>query len=266
MSYGSTGSNAIPPFSSRASLGTVRQSFGENATFGTILGNPGNSDLTWETSNQLDIGLDLGLFKNRVNLVFDYFNNETTSLLLTKGIVPSSGYSQFLTNIGSLRNTGIEVLVNAQVIDTEDWGWSLGGNITTNNQEILDLGGEEEIQNFYGALRRVVGGELQQMRGPQAIKIARVGDDQSGQPLQTPGAIIYEDVDGDGSISNFLGPDGQLIGDTNVDLIYGLNTSLRYKNWELSALLNGQSGGYVYDFFLIQVGASNRQTNLSHDF
>src|SRR5690606_24254027 len=117
-----------------------------------------------------------------------------------------------------------------------------------------------------GALRRVVGGELQQMRGPKAIKIARVGDDQSGQPLQTPGAIIYEDVDGDGKISNFLGADGQLIGDTNVDLIYGINTSLRYKNWELSALLNGQSGGYVYDFFLIQVGASNRQTNLSRDF
>jgi len=266
FSYGSTGSNAIPPFSSRASLNTVRQSFGGNATFGTILGNPGNADLTWETSDQLDIGLDLGLFKNRVNLTFDYFNNETTSLLLTKGVVPSSGYSQFLTNIGSMRNKGIEAVVNAQIIDSEDWGWSLGGNITTNDQEILDLGGEDEIQNFFGALRRVVGGELQQIRGPRAIGIARVGDNQTGQPLQTPGAIIYEDVDGDGTISNFLGPDGQLIGDTNVDLIYGINTNLRYKNWELSTLLNGQSGAYVYDFFLIQIGASFRQTNLSREF
>lgn len=266
FSYGSTGSNAIPPFSSRASLGTARQSFGDNATFGTLLGNPGNSDLTWETSKQMDIGLDLDLFKNRVNLVLDYFNNETTSLLLTKGIVPSSGYSQFLTNIGSMNNKGVEAVLNLRIVDTEDWGWSLGGNITTNKQEILDLGGEEEIQNFFGALRRIVGGELQQIRGPRAIGIARVGDDQTGQPLQTPGAVIYEDVDGDGSISNFLGPDGQLIGDTNVDLIYGVNTNVRYKNWELSTLLNGQSGAYVYDFFLIQVGVPSNLTNLSKEF
>jgi TonB-linked SusC/RagA family outer membrane protein len=266
FSLGSTGSNAIPPFASRASLSTVRQSFGGNATFGTILGNPGNDFLTWETSEQLNIGLDLAFVKNRINLTFDYFNNETTSLLLTKGVVPSSGYSQFLTNIGSMRNKGIEAVLNAQIIDTDDWAWSVGGNLTTNDQEILDLGGESEIQNFFGALRRVVGGELQQIRGPRAVRIARVGDDQTGQPLQTPGAIIYEDVNGDGTISNFLGPDGQLVGDTNVDLIYGMNTNVRYKNWELSTLLNGQSGAYVYDFFLIQIGAPFRQTNLSRDF
>jgi len=266
VSYGTTGSNAVPPFSSKSTLSTTRQSFGSNATFGTVLGNPGNDNLTWETSKQFDIGLDLGLYNNRINLVFDYFNNETTSLLLTKGVVPSSGYSQFLTNIGSMRNKGIEVTLNAQIVDTDDWGWSVGGNITTNDQEILDLGGEDEIQNFFGALRRVVGGELQQIRGPKVIGIARDGDDQSAQPLQTPGAIIYEDVDGDGAISNFLGADGQLVGDTNVDVIYGLNTKVRYKNWELSALFNGQSGAYVYDFFLIQIGAPFRQTNLSKEF
>ncbi|SMD44889.1 TonB-linked outer membrane protein, SusC/RagA family [Aquiflexum balticum DSM 16537] len=266
VSYGSTGSNAIPPYASRATLGTTRQSFGNTNTFGTFLGNPGNPNLTWETSEQLNIGLDLNLFKNKVFLVIDYFNNETTSLLLTKGIVPSSGYSQFLTNIGSMRNKGFEFAVNAQIINKGDWEWNLGGNLTTNNQEILELGGETEIQNFFGALRRVVGGPLQQMRGPKVIGIARDGDDQTGQPLQTPGALIYEDVNGDGTISNFLGPDGQLIGDTNIDLIYGINSSLKYKNWEFSALFNGQSGASVYDFFLIQVGAAFRQTNLSHAF
>jgi TonB-linked SusC/RagA family outer membrane protein len=266
VSYGTTGSNAIPPFSSKSTLNTRRQSFGSNTSFGVVLGNPGNDFLTWETSEQFDIGLDLGLFKNRLNVVFDYFNNKTKSLLLTKGVVPSSGYSTYLTNIGSMRNKGIELTLNAQVVDTDNWGWSVGGNITTNDQEILDLGGEEEIFNFFGALRRVVGGELQQIAGPRAIGIAGVGDDQSGQPLQTPGAVIYEDVDGDGSISNFLGADSQLLGDTNVDLIYGINTNVRYKNWELSALINGQSGAYVYDFFIIQIGAPFRQTNLSTDY
>jgi len=165
-----------------------------------------------------------------------------------------------------MRNKGIELTLNADVIDTEDLGWSVGGNITTNDQEILDLGGDPEIQNFFGALRRVVGGELQQIRGPKMIGIARVGDDQSAQPLKTPGAYMYEDLDGNGSISNFLGPDAQLVGDTNVDLMYGLSTNVRYKNWNLSALLNGQAGAYVYDFWLIQIAAPFRQTNLSKEF
>jgi TonB-linked SusC/RagA family outer membrane protein len=266
VSYGTTGSNSIPPFSSKSTLNTNLQSFGASTPFGVTLGDPGNNFLTWETSEQFDVGLDLTLFKNRLNLVFDYFNNKTKSLLLTKGVVPSSGYSTYLTNIGSMRNKGIEITLNTQLIDNDDWGWSVGGNITTNDQEILDLGGENEIFNFFGALRRVVGGPLQQIAGPKVIGIARAGDDQTAQPLQTPGAVIYEDVDGNGSISNFLGADSQLLGDTNVDVIYGINTNIRYKNWELSALLNGQSGASVYDFFLIQLGAPFRQTNLSKDF
>lgn len=266
VSYGTTGSNSIPDFAARANLASVRHSFGDNAIFGTRLGNPGNPSLTWETSEQLNIGLDADFAGNRLNLVLDYFNNETTSLLLTKGIVPSSGYSSFLTNIGSMRNKGVELSLNATVIQTSDWVLSIGGNVTYNDQEILDLGGDDEIQNFFGALRRIVGGELQQIRGPKVLKVARQGDDQTGQPLSTPGALIYEDVDGDGVIGNFLSEDGQLIGDTNVDWIYGITANLKYKNFELSALLNGQAGAYVYDFFLLQVGSSFRQTNLSKEF
>ena len=266
LSFGTTGSNSIPPFASRATLSTVNHSFGGETVFGTSLANPGNNNLTWETSEQLNAGLDLTMFENRLNLTVDYFNNKTTSLLLTKNIVPSSGYSTFLTNIGSMRNKGFEITIDARVLDKGDWQWSVGGNITMNDQEILDLGGDEEILNFFGALKRVVGEPLQQIVGPKVVGVAREGDDQTGQPLQTPGAPIYEDVDGDGSISNFLGPDGQLLGDTNVDLIYGINTNVRYKNWRLSALLNGQSGAYVYDFFLIQIGAPFRRTNISKEF
>ncbi len=266
LSYGQTGSNSIRDFDSRASMNTQRHAFGSSAVLGTVLGLPGNDFLTWETSEQFDIGLDLGFIDNRFNLVIDYYNNKTTSLLLTKNVVPSSGYSSFLTNVGSMRNKGIEFSLDASIVDTKDWGWSVGGNMTINDQEILDLGGDDQILNFFGALRRVVGGELQQIQGPRVIKIAREGDDQSAQPLKTPGAYIYEDVDGDGKISNFLGADGQLIGDTNLDLVYGLNSKLRFKNFDLSVLLNGQSGAYVYDFWQIQIAAPFRKTNLSKEF
>ncbi|MCG8308071.1 MAG: TonB-dependent receptor [Cytophagales bacterium] len=266
VSYGSTGSNSIRDFDSRATMNSVRHAFGSNAIFGTTLGLPGNDNLTWETSTQFDIGLDVGFINNRFNLIFDYYDNETTTLLLTKNVVPSSGYSSFLTNIGSMRNKGVELTIDAQIIDSQDWRWSIGGNLTFNDQEILDLGGEQEIQNFFGALRRVVGGELQQIRGPKVIGIAREGEDFDGVPLGKAGAYRYEDVDGDGSISNFLGADGQLIGDTNIDYIYGINTSLSYKNFDLSVLFNGQSGAYVYDFWLLQVAAPFRNVNLSKEY
>ncbi|MBE0654461.1 MAG: TonB-dependent receptor [Bacteroidales bacterium] len=266
LSYGETGSNSIRDFDSRASMSTVRHAFGPTAIFGTVLGLPGNEFLTWETSNQFDIGLDLGFMNNRINMIIDFYDNKTTSLLLTKNVVPSSGYGSYLTNIGSMRNRGVELSALANIIESPDWTWSIGGNLTYNDQEILDLGGDDEILNFFGALRRVVGGELQQMRGPKVLGISREGDDLSAQPIKRPGAYLYEDLDGDGTISNFLGADGQLIGDTNVDLIYGFNTYVRYKNLDLNVLFNGQAGAYVYDFWLIQVAAPFRRTNLSKEF
>jgi len=265
-SWGTTGSNDITDAVSRASYNPVRQSFGGSQTFGIGLGNPGNDNLTWETSDQLDIGFDLSMFEGRYHVTFDYFNNETTGLILSKNLVPSTSFGGFLTNIGSLRNKGIELSIDATVVDQGDFEVNIGGNITTNDQEILDLGGDEEIFNFFGALRRVVGGELQQMRGPIVIGVAREGETHPAQPNVNPGQLLYEDANGDNAISNFLGPDGQLFGDTNVDLIYGISGSVRYKNFTLNTLLQGQSGGHVYDFWQIQIQTPFRFFNLSKEY
>lgn len=266
-SYGSTGSNAIPDFVAKSSLDPVNQAFGGNQVTGVSITSPGNASLTWETSKQLDIGLDLSLFKGRVNVVLDYYNNETTSLLLSRNLVPSSGYTGFLTNIGSMRNKGIEFSLNVQVIDQEDFDWSVGGNVTNNDQEILDLGGDEEIRNFFGALRRTVGGELQNIHVTKAIGIYREGQtlgegQATASTTPQPGAVIYEDVDGDGIISNFLGADGQNLEGINIDWTFGINTRLRYKNFDFSALLAGQAGASLLDLGLIQVTHPGRNINL----
>ena len=265
-SWGTTGSNDITDAVSRANYNPVRQSFGGNQTFGIGLGNPGNDNLTWETSEQLDIGFDLSMFEGRYNVTFDYFNNETTGLILSKNLVPSTSLGGFLTNIGSLRNKGIELTLNARVVDKGDFEVNIGGNVTTNDQEILDLGGDEEIFNFFGALRRVVGGELQQMRGPIVTGVAREGETYPAQPNVNPGQLLYEDANGDNAISNFLGPDGQLFGDTNIDLIYGISGSVRYKNFSLNTLFQGQSGGHVYDFWQIQIQTPFRFFNLAKEY
>ena len=266
VSYGSTGSNAIPAFIARPSLNPVNHAFGASQLTGVAIGDPGNPNLTWETSEQLDIGLDLTIFDGRFSMIFDYYDNETTSLLLSRNIVASSGYGGFLTNIGSMRNAGVELSANVAVIDKKNFGWSVGGNVTHNNQEILDLGGDEEIRNFFGALRRTVGGELQNIHVTEQAGIVREGDNPAAQPGAAPGSMLYVDANGDGTISNFLGPDGVNLGGTNIDWIYGFNTHVRYKDFELSAFFNGQAGASVLDLYMIQIGAPFRLVNLSKEF
>jgi TonB-linked SusC/RagA family outer membrane protein len=265
-SYGSTGSNAIPDFIAKSSLSPVNHAFGGVPVTGVSISSPGNPNLTWETSTQLDIGLDATLFGGRLDLILDYYNNETTSLLLSRNLVPSSGYTGFLTNIGSMRNKGVEVSLNSIVIDSEDFEWSMGGNVTNNDQEILDLGGDDEIRNFFGALRRTVGGELQNIHVTEAIGIYREGqtlgaNEATTSATPTPGSIIYRDVNGDGLVSNFLGADGQNLQGTNVDWTYGINTNLRYKNFDFSAILSGQAGASVLDLGLIQNFVPSRNLN-----
>ncbi len=266
VSYGSTGSNSIPDFIARPSLRPVNHSLGATQLTGVAIGDPGNPGLTWETSEQLDIGLDLTLMDGRYSMVLDYYNNVTASLLLSRNIVASSGYGGFLTNIGSMRNAGIELAANVAVMETRDFDWSVGGNVTRNNQEILDLGGDEEIRNFFGALRRVVGGELQNIHVVEHVGIVREGDTHPAQPGAQPGTMVYRDADGDGSISNFLGPDGVNLAGTNLDYIYGFHTNVRYKDLELSVQFNGQAGASVLDLYIIQIGAPFRRVNLSKKF
>ena len=266
VSYGSTGSNAIPDFIARPSLRPVNHSLGAAQLTGVAIGDPGNPGLSWETSEQLDIGLDLILFDGRYSVVLDYYNNVTASLLLSRNIVASSGYGGFLTNIGSMRNDGIELSASVAVMETSDFDLVVGGNVTNNNQEILDLGGDEEIRNFFGALRRTVGGELQNIHVVEHVGIVREGETHPAQPGAEPGTMLYRDADGDGSISNFLGPDGINLEGTNLDYIYGFYTDVRYKDFELSVRFNGQAGASVLDLYIIQIGAPFRRVNLSREF
>ena len=266
LSYGSTGSNAIPDFIARPSLRPVNHSFGTAQLTGVAIADPGNPGLTWETSEQLDIGLDLTILDGRYSIVLDYYNNVTTSLLLSRNIVASSGYGGFLTNIGSMRNAGIELTANVAILETRDLDWFIGGNVTNNNQEILDLGGDEEIRNFFGALRRTVGGELQNIHVVEHVGIARAGETYPAQPDAVPGSMIYRDADGNGSISNFLGPDGVNLEGTNLDYIYGFHTNVRYKDFDLNVQFNGQAGASVLDLYIIQIGAPFRRVNLSREF
>lgn len=262
-SYGRTGSNSIPNYIAKPSLTSIRHSFGSSQVTGVVNADPGNINLTWETSDQVDMGLDLSMFRNRLTIIGDYYRNTTSGLLLNKQIPLSSGFpSGYLTNIGRMRNWGYEFSLTADIVDNEDWKWTIGGNVTRNWNKVLDLGGADQIQKWYGVLRHVPGREFKEIYGVEVIGVARQGDGSG----VAPGDLIFRDVDGDGTIGSFVTADGVPIGSPNQDWAYGITSTLRYGQFTLSTLLQGQAGAQMQDFNLNQIANGANINNVSKKF
>ena len=252
VSYGESGNNLINNFEWRSNLTASGANivFGSTSQAGVRNANPGNINLTWETSEQIDLGLDLTLFNDRINLTYDYYKNVTSGLLLKRPLLPSTSFADVTENIGSMDAWGHELAVNATVVESEDFTLNVGGNVSYNDNEVTDLGSGTELQNFWGVFAHEVGLEFDQINGPELIGVARVGD---GTGL-TPGEPVWRDVNNDGSISNFLGDDSIRLGSPTIHWIYGFNLSAQYKDFELTTLLQGQAGQLVQDFYITQIG------------
>ncbi|WP_229365661.1 SusC/RagA family TonB-linked outer membrane protein [Fibrisoma montanum] len=139
-SYGKTGNQEIGQYASQQFLGTGTVLLGGNRQTGIWRSSFGNPDLRWEYTNQLDIGADIGLFNNRVNLTLDYYQKITKDLLLNAPIPWSTGLSGVTQNIGSVENKGFEASVNTRNIATERFNWSTNIAFSTNRSKILRLG------------------------------------------------------------------------------------------------------------------------------
>ncbi|KAA1243393.1 TonB-dependent receptor [Aquimarina sp. RZ0] len=145
-SFGETGNNGIPPFTSLSGTVLASTIFGGNIlTTGAAIRNLQNPDFTWETTTQLDGGLSLGLFNNRISIEADYYNKETTDLILRRPLPATSGFTDVLENVGSLVNKGFEFSINTVNIQTKNFSWTSNFNISFNKNEVTDLGGADEF-------------------------------------------------------------------------------------------------------------------------
>jgi len=270
-SYGVSGSNFIGDFTSKASLASINHSFGNNNVVGYWNGDPGNPNLSWEKSKQLDLGLDLGLF-NRVSATFDYFSNTSDGLLLNVNVPTSTGYSGDLENIGSMRKWGLELSANANIIKTKDFGWDIGFNVTHLKQKVLKLGPTgAPLYQFFAVLVTKIGGPLEQEHALQQTGILSQADINNPKVAKKTvgdkaGDYKFLDANKDGFIDAFNGEDGVLVGDNNPRWLYGINTSVRYKNFRLTALLQGQQGAKMLDFVYQIMSLHTYNTNMDHFF
>lgn len=238
-SWGITGSQAINAYATLNQLGSGKTVFGNElyTTFAPGTRLPG--DLKWETTEQTDFGLDLGLFQNRILLTADYYIKNTRDLLNTVTLPSSLGFTTTLQNIGEVQNKGFELGVDANVFSGK-FNWDLVGNISFNRNKVIKLSdGEDILGAFVDVI--VIRDNLNLLREGRPIGqfwgYLEDGYDETGQ-------INYRDLDNDGSIT---ANDKTYIGDPNPDFIYGLNSIMSYSNFELTLFLQGSQGNDIFN-------------------
>ena len=136
-SYGVNGNNNISAYRAYGVYGVTAY----NGVNGMAPSRPDNPNLSWEKNKTWNVGIDFGFLDDRITGSIDVYNRLTTDMLLSKSVPWTTGFGSNFMNTGSLRNRGVEILVNATLIRNKDWFWSLGGNISFNRTKVLDLAG-----------------------------------------------------------------------------------------------------------------------------
>ena len=257
LSGGLVGNQEISDYAFTTSYSTG--SYGGSSSYSKQ--NTANSKLKWESTASYNFGIDLGLWRDRVSIVFDAYYKKTSDLLLIVPMGFSSGVTSQLQNVGNVVNKGVEFAVNGTILQRKNLSWNISANIAYNNNKITDMGSTNNViqgSDNQQILRR--GEALGSFYGLRFIGIVQNGEDVSALPTvngQTPepGDLKYDDTDHNGRID---GNDRQILGSIQPDIVYGFNTQLTWHDFDFSASFAGSHGNEVYN-------ALGRRLELTND-
>ena len=241
-SWGQTGNDQIGDFGSIATLKNLNGFLNGNLAVGQIPSSSPNADLSWETSVTNNIGFDLGLFDNKLNLVVDYFVAKTEDMLLNVPVPLQSGFTRSLQNVGKMENKGLEIVLSTSDINLGGVKWNSSINFTSIRNTVKSLGpGQTEIID--GAHITKIGNSIGELFGYQVDGIYKSQAEisasaQSGTDVRVGDWRIL-DTSGDGIIND---DDRQSLGATLPDFTYGMNNRFSYKNFDLNVFVDGIQG------------------------
>lgn len=255
LSYGKSGnaalSNYIQPYVTQARLNQTLYDFNGSGANGFAPAF-GNQDLTWEKTDEYNAGVDMQLLKNRIGLQLDLYRKTTSGSILNQRIPDANGYQNTPTNLGSIRNQGIEVGLNTVNVKTSKFTWNTSFNFALNRNKILELygDGKDDVGNafFIGKQSRVV----------YRYKIIGVWQNEELDAAKSygriPGQYKIEDVSGPNGV-----PDGkidpndrQIIGSDMPKWFGGLTSTINYANFDFSVTLYTRQGTFENSVFLEQ--------------
>jgi TonB-linked SusC/RagA family outer membrane protein len=246
-SFGITGNaGGISPYQSLSTAAATGSDYLINHTYTTGINPTGiaNPDLRWERSAQTNFGIDLSLLNNRVSFVADVYHKKTDDLLYVKTLPLSSGYGNITGNYASLENKGLELALNARILNGA-LKWDVSANTTFNRNKVLDLDGgvtNERFVTTYTVLK--VGQPLGMFKTYVFDGVNQTGDAILPGYDGRLGGHKIKDVTGDGLIS---AADQEIVGNPNPKFIYGFSTNLAYKGFDLGVFISGSQGNDIYN-------------------
>jgi TonB-linked SusC/RagA family outer membrane protein len=301
-SWGKSGNNDIGNYNSVASISTGSYAFGTTAVNSSYESSFTDTSLGWETTTQTNVGLDLGLFNGRLNVIANWYNSVSTDILYSAPISSISGSTSTTTNMdgAKIRNRGFDLQVDARLL-TGKVNWNISGNISVNRNKVLDMGGlddiltaaESSVGNTQGHITKK-GAPIGSFYGYKAVGIMSEADYANalldrkvylengssfpdGYVLKGPavasyalnnlsyGNIIWEDVNGDGIITT---EDKTILGDAYPDFTGGFSTSLSWNGLDFNASFTYSYGADVINYqnyYLYNMEGSGNQFSIVAD-
>lgn len=272
-SYGVTGNQSIAPYTSLALI----TSFGE----GVFNNGPGapivyygreplsypNKDLKWETTRQVNLGIDAAVLNGRVHGSVEFYDKHTYDLLLNTPIPVTSGFQYTLLNVGNVRNRGLDISVNSTNL-TGALKWETGLNFSVNRNRITNLAGGNDVL--------LAGGNILREGQPIGTFYGYVFDGiyQSDEEAASSAVIAgQKPAAGDRKYKDISGPDGKpdgvindldrtIIGSAQPRFTYGIHNQLTYSNFELSFFFQGSQGNQMVNMNMLNLGNMNGQQNV----
>lgn len=279
LSAGTAGNQEIGDYKYEATYGARNYSFGGQLVTAYLRNNRQNAGLKWETTAQYNIGLDAGLWKDRLNLTVDAYCKNTSDLLVEIPLESTSGFESMLKNVGNVSNKGIEIGLNAGLVQKKAFNWTASVNFARNINRITNLGGQSQFFPLFSntnGLTTLVDVDPLIVREGEALGsfygyvfegVIQSGEDLASipapgwftQPLQ-PGDPKFADLNGDRLIT---GEDKVVLGNVQPDFTYGFSSTLNYRRIDLSFIFQGSCGNQLYNAFRHTLEATSVYYNAS---
>ena len=278
LSVGEVGNSSVPTSGSFAQLYNTNTAFGTDLSIGQSPITLANEDLTWEKTLEYNLGLELGLWNERLHFDLDLYHKTTRDLLLEAPVLNISGYTKAWQNIGSIRNMGAELSMSAVLIDKHDFQWTMNANMTRNVSEILHLGQNGApiylgitCLNGQNAVILREGGSVGELFGYRAIGLYQLDEFDAvpstsdpdemvytlksgipGQGGEQPGSLKLYDKSGNGKIDD---ADREVIGNFLPDVYGAFSTTLNYKSFNLYLGFQYSIGNDLYNANYSMIGS-----------
>lgn len=264
VSYGQTGNSNIGNRTLSYYAPGFNNVFGETGYTGVNASQLGNPALTWETTSEFNIGLELGFINNRISATVEYFNREISDLLVKEKSLPSyNEVTKIASNIGKTKSQGFELTLNTVNIDTKDWNWSTDLSLSTYRDRW-----KERDPNWKPAAYEKTDDPIRSFFAYVSDGLLEAGEKAPAhQSALKPGQVKLVDRNGDGKLGN---EDKVLIGSKDPAFIFGFNNTLRYKAFDFNIYFYGEvnkwCGASYYDSWASSAYSLNQGQNQSKGF